>query len=53
MFDETKSGYISQREVEEILRGNHMISLQSVIKKAETIIMKQANSTTTGAITIS
>ncbi len=51
MFDETKSGYISQREVEEILRGNHMISLASVQRKAETI-MKQANSTTTGAITI-
>ncbi len=51
MFDENKSGYISQREVEEILRGNHMLSLQSVGKKAETI-MKQANSTVTGSITI-
>lgn len=51
MFDELKSGYISQRDVEEILRGNHMMSIASVQRKAETI-MKQANSTKTGAITM-
>ena len=51
MFDEYKTGYISQREVEEILRGNHMISLASVQRKAETI-MRQARANKEGAITI-
>lgn len=51
MFDEYKTGYISQREVEEILRGNHMISLASVQRKAETI-MRQAHANKEGAITI-
>eukprot|EP01038_Epipyxis_sp_PR26KG_P009668 gene9668-13017_t len=51
MFDEAKSGYITQKEVEEILRGNHMIGLASVKRKAETI-MKQAHSNQVGAITL-
>lgn len=50
MFDEGKSGYITQKEVEEILRGNHMISLTSVQRKADTI-MKQAKSNSAKAIT--
>ena len=51
MYDEAKSGFISQREIEEILRGNHMIGLQSVQRKAETV-MKQAVSNKTGSITM-
>lgn len=51
MFDELKTGYIAQREVEEILRGNHILTIQSVQRKAETI-MKQANSTKSGSITL-
>ena len=39
------------REVEEILRGNHMISIASVQRKAETI-MKQAHKNSSGAITL-
>jgi Ca2+-binding EF-hand superfamily protein len=50
MFDELQTGYISQKEVEEILRGNHMISLASVQRKAETI-MKQASKNKNGTIT--
>merc|ERR1719263_2273296 len=48
MYDEGKSGYISRKEVEAILRGNHMIS--SVQRKAETI-MKQALANESGTIT--
>lgn len=51
MFDETKSGYISHKEVEEILRGNHMIGLASVQRKADTV-MKQASANSAGAITM-
>jgi Ca2+-binding EF-hand superfamily protein len=51
MFDDKKTGYITQKEVEEILRGNHMISLASVARKAETI-MKQATASTSGSITM-
>jgi Ca2+-binding EF-hand superfamily protein len=51
MFDDKKTGYITKKEVEEILRGNHMISLQSVVRKADTV-MRQATSTSTGAIGI-
>lgn len=51
MFDELKTGYITQKEVEEILKGNHMISLSSVQRKAETI-MKQASANSAGAITM-
>lgn len=51
MFDESKSGYIAQKEVEEILRGNHMLSLVSVRRKAETI-MRQAHTNKAGAITL-
>jgi len=39
------------REVEEILRGNHMISIASVQRKAETV-MKQAHKNSSGAITL-
>lgn len=48
MFDMEKLGFISIKQVEEILRGNHMTSLQSIKRKAETI-MKQA-ATTNGTI---
>lgn len=41
MMDEMNTGYIARKEVEEILRGNHMISLASVQRKADTI-MRQA-----------
>jgi len=51
MFDELKTGYIAQAEVEEILKGNHMLSVASVRKKADTI-MRQANSNKTGSITM-
>ena len=51
MYDEGKSGFITQKEIEEILRGNHMIGIASVQRKAETI-MKQAVSNKTGSITI-
>jgi len=50
MFDELKTGFISIQEVEEILRGNHMISLASVSRKAQTI-MKQASTNSSGHIT--
>lgn len=50
MFDENKTGFISIKEVEEILRGNHMISLASVARKAQTI-MKQASTNNSGFIT--
>lgn len=49
MYDEAKSGFISRKEVEEVLRGNHMLS--SVTRKADTI-MKQATTTDTGTITL-
>ena len=51
MFDELKTGYIAQKEVEDILRGNHMLSAISVRRKAETI-MRQANSNKAGSITM-
>lgn len=51
MFDEGKTGFISQREVEEILRGNHILSLMSVRRKAETV-MKQAHSDRAGSINL-
>lgn len=51
MFDPRKTGYITQKEVEEILRGNHMISLASVQRKAQTV-MKQATVNSVGSITI-
>ena len=51
LYDEDKTGFISEREVEEILRGNHMLGLASVQRKAQTI-MKQAASNDKGAITL-
>lgn len=51
MYDELKTGFIAQAEVEEILKGNHMLSAASVRRKADTI-MKQANANTKGSITI-
>lgn len=51
MYDELKTGYIAQAEVEEILKGNHMLSVASVRRKADTI-MKQANSNKKGSITM-
>jgi serine/threonine-protein phosphatase 2B regulatory subunit len=46
-----KTGFISQAEVEEILKGNHMLSIASVRRKADTI-MRQSNSTKKGSITM-
>lgn len=51
MFDELKTGYISHKEVEEILRGNHMIGILSVQRKADTV-MRQAASSGAGSITM-
>merc|ERR1711934_577103 len=51
MFDELKTGYISHKEVEEILRGNHMIGILSVQRKADTV-MRQASATAAGSITM-
>ncbi len=51
MFDEMKTGFIAQREIEEILRGNHILSIASVKRKAETI-MRQAHTNEAGAITL-
>jgi Ca2+-binding EF-hand superfamily protein len=51
MFDETKSGFITAKEIEEILRGNHMLSLNSIKRKAETV-MRQAHTNESGAITL-
>ena len=51
MFDEGKTGLITVKEVEEILRGNHMVSLLTVKRKAETI-MKQASADHIGSITM-
>lgn len=51
MYDELKTGFIAQAEVEEILKGNHMLSVASVRRKADTI-MKQANANTKGSITV-
>ncbi|CAM9149349.1 unnamed protein product, partial [Ectocarpus fasciculatus] len=45
MFDEDKTGFISLAEVEQILRGNHIASLASVQRKAQTI-MKQTGKVT-------
>lgn len=50
MFDEMQTGFITEQEIEEILRGNHMISLASVKRKAETV-MKQASKNSSGSIT--
>lgn len=41
MFDEDMTGFISIKELEQILRGNHISSIDAVKKKAETV-MKQA-----------
>jgi Ca2+-binding EF-hand superfamily protein len=51
IFDEAKTGFIGQQEVQEILRGNHILTMASVERKAETI-MKQANKNLQGAITV-
>ena len=51
MFDELKTGYISHKEVEEILRGNHMIGILSVQRKADTV-MRQAATQGAGSITM-
>ena len=51
MYDEAKTGYISHKEVEEILKGNHMIGLASVQRKADTV-MKQASANNMGGITM-
>ena len=51
MYDEDKTGYISIKEIRLILQGNHMVSLASVEKKAQTM-MKQAVSNDSNVITL-
>lgn len=51
MFDDQLTGYISKRDIIEILRGNHMVALTSVLRKADTI-MKQAAVTPGGLMTL-
>lgn len=50
MFDENKSGYISLKEIREILVGNHMLSELMVERKAQTI-MRQAVASNSNTIT--
>ena len=50
MFDESKSGYMSLKEVREVLMGNHMMSEQMVERKAQTI-MRQAVANESNTIT--
>ena len=51
LYDEQKTGFISQKEVIEILKGNHMLGMATVQRKAQTI-MKQAAANEAGAITL-
>lgn len=51
MYDEDKTGYISIKEVRLMLQGNHMLSLASVEKKAQTM-MRQAVANESNAITV-
>jgi Ca2+-binding EF-hand superfamily protein len=51
MYDERRTNFISLTEIELILKGNHMCSLASVLKKAETI-MRQASTNSQGFITL-
>lgn len=51
MYDELKTGYISMQEITQILKGNHMVSVGSVQRKAQTI-MRQATSNEANAITL-
>jgi len=51
MYDEYKSGFIGLLEVQQILKGNHMIGEASVLRKAQTV-MKQAAAVDGGAITV-
>lgn len=51
MYDERRTNFISLTEVELILKGNHMLGIDSVVKKAETI-MKQSTSSSKGFVTL-
>lgn len=51
MYDEDKTGYISIKEIRLMLQGNHMISLASIEKKAQTM-MRQAVANESNAITL-
>ena len=44
-------GFIGRREVEEILRGNHMINISSVQRKADTV-MRQIPGGSNGKLTM-
>jgi Ca2+-binding EF-hand superfamily protein len=48
MFDEKLTGFIGKREISEILRGNHMISYTSVLRKTETVMKQSLNAASTG-----
>ncbi len=45
MFDEEKTGFIALAEIEQILRGNHIASIASVQRKAQTIMKQTGNNT--------
>lgn len=51
LYDERRTGVIALSEVERILKGNHMVSLSSVAKKAETI-MRQSTTNDKGFISL-
>jgi Ca2+-binding EF-hand superfamily protein len=51
MYDEDKTGFITFNEIQDMLRGNHMMSMKSVHRKAQTI-MKQAVANEMNAITL-
>lgn len=51
MYDEDKTGYINVNEIQQILKGNHMMSLASVYRKAQTV-MKQASVNENNALTL-
>ena len=51
LFDERRTGVIALSEVESILKGNHMVSKDSIAKKAETI-MRQASTGEKGFISL-
>jgi Ca2+-binding EF-hand superfamily protein len=52
MYDENRTGVITQVELEDILRGNHMTNLISVKRKAETVMKQISKDGMNGSITM-
>jgi Ca2+-binding EF-hand superfamily protein len=52
MFDEDRTGYISLNEIREILKGNHMMSMEYVERKAQTMMKQATMSAETQSITL-